>query len=105
MLIESLRLDGSTVHCRRAAVKAAGERVAGSGAHRSAVAMFLAAFSAFYCTISVPANREYRDEFVEEVVGEVRQAFAVRAVYLGAIARLEAETHERRRGGQAEAGA
>ena len=61
------------------------------------VAIFLAAFSGFYFTISVLTNREFRDEFFEDIVGEVRQACAVRVVYLGAIARLEAEADERRR--------
>ena len=60
------------------------------------VALFLAAFSGFYFTISVLTNREYRDEFFEDIVGEVRQACAVRVVYLGAIAQLEAEADERR---------
>ncbi|MYE46837.1 MAG: PRA1 family protein [Chloroflexi bacterium] len=55
------------------------------------VALFLAAFSGFYFTISVLTNREYRDEFFEDIVGEVRQACAVRVVYLGALAQREAE--------------
>lgn len=55
------------------------------------VALFLATFSGFYFTVSIVANREYRDEFFEEVVADVRQAFAVRAVYLGALAQQEAE--------------
>ena len=59
------------------------------------VAVFLAAFSGFYFTISVLTNREFRDEFFEDIVGEVRQACAVRVVYLGAIARQEAESGER----------
>ena len=53
------------------------------------VAAFLASFSGFYFTISVLTNREYRDEFFEEVVGDARRAFAVRAVYLGALAQIE----------------
>ena len=60
------------------------------------VAIFLAAFAGFYFTISVLTNREYRDEFFEDIVGEVRQACAVRVVYLGAIAQCEAEADERR---------
>ncbi|MYB43307.1 MAG: hypothetical protein F4X76_14245 [Chloroflexi bacterium] len=58
------------------------------------VALFLAAFSGFYFTISVLTNREFRDEFFEDIVGEVRQACAVRVVYLGAIAQLDAEGDE-----------
>ena len=53
------------------------------------VATFLASFSGFYFMISVLTNREFRDEFFEEVVGDVRQAFAVRAVYLGVLAQIE----------------
>ncbi len=53
------------------------------------VAVFMAAFSGFYFTISVLTNHAYRDEFFEDVVGDVRHAFAVRAVYLGALAQTE----------------
>lgn len=53
------------------------------------VALFLAAFSGFYFTVSVVTNREYRDQFFEDVVREVRQAFAARAVYLGVLAERE----------------
>lgn len=59
------------------------------------VATFLAAFSGFYFTISVVTSREYRDEFFEEIVGELRQAVAVRAVYLGVIAQLDEAAGER----------
>ena len=55
------------------------------------VATFLASFSGFYFTISVLTNREFRDEFFEEVVGDARRAFAVRAVYLGVLAQIEEE--------------
>ena len=41
--------------------------------------------------ISVLTNREFRDEFFEEVVGDARRAFAVRAVYLGVLAQIEEE--------------
>ena len=53
------------------------------------VAIFLASFSGFYFTISVLTNREYRDEFFEEVVGDARRALAVRSVYLGTLAQQE----------------
>ena len=53
------------------------------------VATFLASFSGFYFMISVLTNREFRDEFFEEVVGDARRAFAVRAVYLGVLAQIE----------------
>ncbi len=53
------------------------------------VAAFLASFSGFYFTISILTNREYRDEFFEEVVGDARRALAVRSVYLGALAQRE----------------
>lgn len=50
------------------------------------VSIFMAAFSGFYFTIRVLTDHEYRDEFFEDVVGDVRQSLAVRAVYLGALA-------------------
>jgi hypothetical protein len=53
------------------------------------VAVFMASFSGFYFTISVLTNYAYRDEFFEDVVGDVRHVFAVRAVYLGALAQFE----------------
>ena len=56
------------------------------------VAIFLASFSGFYFMISVLTNREFRDEFFEEVVGDARRAFAVRAVYLGVLAQIEEES-------------
>jgi hypothetical protein len=53
------------------------------------VAVFMASFSGFYFTIRVLTDREYRHEFFEDVVSDVRQALAVRAVYLGALAQFE----------------
>lgn len=46
------------------------------------VAGFLTAFSGFYFTVYVLTDATYRKEFLEEVLVELRQAFAVRAVYL-----------------------
>jgi hypothetical protein len=46
------------------------------------VAGFLTAFSGFYFTVYVLTDATYRREFLEEVLAELRQAFAVRAVYL-----------------------
>jgi hypothetical protein len=43
---------------------------------------FLAAFSGFYFTIYLVTDSTYRDEFRVDVVGEVRDAFAVRLAYL-----------------------
>ncbi|MGI8810862.1 MAG: hypothetical protein ACR2KK_24085 [Acidimicrobiales bacterium] len=48
------------------------------------VAGFLTAFSGFYFTVYVLTDATYRREFLDEVLGELRQAFAVRAVYLAA---------------------
>ena len=45
---------------------------------------FLTAFSGFYFTVYVLTDATYRQEFLDEVLGEMRQAFAVRAVYLAA---------------------
>lgn len=50
------------------------------------VAGFLTAFSGFYFTVYVLTDATYRREFLEEVLAELRQAFAVRAVYLATIA-------------------
>ena len=55
------------------------------------VSVFMAAFSGFYFTIRVLTDHEYRDEFFEDVVGDVRQSLAVRAVYLGALAQHEVD--------------
>jgi len=46
------------------------------------VAGFLTAFSGFYFTVYVLTDATYRKEFLDEVLLELRQAFAVRAVYL-----------------------
>jgi hypothetical protein len=46
------------------------------------VAGFLTAFSGFYFTVYVLTDATYRKEFLDEVLAELRQAFAVRAVYL-----------------------
>jgi len=49
------------------------------------VAGFLTAFSGFYFTVYMLTDATYRREFLDEVLGEVRQALAVRAVYLVAL--------------------
>ncbi len=48
------------------------------------VAAFLASFSGLYFTVVLLTDATYREEFLEEVLAEVREAFAVRAVYLAA---------------------
>jgi hypothetical protein len=48
------------------------------------VAGFLTAFSGFYFTVYVLTDGTYRKEFLDHVLAELRQAFAVRAVYLAA---------------------
>jgi hypothetical protein len=53
------------------------------------VAGFLAAFSALYVTVSAVTDEAYRAEFYDELAAELRQAFAVRAVYLATVARPE----------------
>ena len=50
------------------------------------VASFLAAFSGLYFAVTAVTDSSYREEFFEDVVGEVRQAFAVHATYLEAVA-------------------
>jgi len=49
------------------------------------VAGFLTAFSGFYFTVYVLTDTTYRHEFLDDVLGEVREALAVRAVYLAAV--------------------
>jgi hypothetical protein len=49
------------------------------------VAGFLAAFSALTFTVYLATDETYRREFREEVVGDIRRAFAVRARYLVAL--------------------
>lgn len=48
---------------------------------------FLTAFSGLNYTVYLLTDATYRREFREEVVGELRQAFAVRAAYLAALRR------------------
>jgi hypothetical protein len=49
------------------------------------VAGFLGALSGFYFTVYVITDATYREEFFEEIVGEVRQSLAVRNVYLAVL--------------------
>ena len=49
------------------------------------VATLLAVVSGFSFTLSLLTDDAYRREFLEDVVGEVREAFAVRAAYLNAV--------------------
>jgi hypothetical protein len=46
------------------------------------VAIFLAAFSGLYFMVVLLTDATYRKEFLDEVVSDVRDAFAVRAAYL-----------------------
>jgi hypothetical protein len=48
------------------------------------VAAFLASFSGLYFTVVLLTDATYRDEFLVEILDDVRQSFAVRAVYLRA---------------------
>lgn len=50
------------------------------------VSTFLGALSGFYFTVYVITDATYRQEFFEEIVGEVRQSLAVRNVYLALLA-------------------
>ena len=54
------------------------------------VAGFLTAFSGLNFTVVLVTDVNYRKEFREEVVAELRQAFAVRAVYLDSVSRSSA---------------
>lgn len=48
------------------------------------VSTFLGAFSGFYFTVYVITDSTYREQFFDEVVADIRQAFAVRTAYLSA---------------------
>ncbi len=48
---------------------------------------FLAVFSGLYFTVNAATEPTYRQEFFDDLVGEVRQSFAVREAYLSALAR------------------
>ena len=56
------------------------------------VAGFLAAFSGLYFAVTAVTDANYREEFFEEVVGDVRRALATRAVYLDALTARSAES-------------
>jgi hypothetical protein len=49
------------------------------------VAGFLSAFSALYVSVSAVTDEAYRAEFSDQIAAELRQAFAVRAVYLATV--------------------
>lgn len=51
------------------------------------VAGFLGALSGFYFTVYVITDATYREEFLTEILDEVRQSLAVRNVYLGLLSR------------------
>ena len=54
------------------------------------VAGFLTAFSGLNFTVYLLTDATYREEFRQEVVAELHQAFAVRACYLSYLARESA---------------
>jgi len=56
------------------------------------VSLFVAAFSGLQFTVSVLTDSTYRAEFFESAVGEIRQALAVRALYLEEIVPPEASS-------------
>lgn len=55
------------------------------------VAAFLAAFSGLYFTVVLLTDATYREEFLDDVLGEVRESFAARAVYLAYVERNDLE--------------
>lgn len=48
------------------------------------ISAFLASFSGLYFTVVLVTDATYREEFFDEILVELRQTFAVRAVYLAA---------------------
>ena len=65
-------------------------RHVGLSAELLQVAAFLSAVAGFSFTLSLLTDKTYRDEFLVDVVREVRQALAVRALYLRALAERRA---------------
>ncbi len=61
-------------------------RTVGFTAELLQVAAFLSAVAGFSFTLSLLTDKAYRDEFLVDVVREVRQALAVRALYLRELA-------------------
>ena len=55
---------------------------------------FLTVFSGFYFAVSVLTDDTYREEFLDEIVGEMRRSLAVRAVYLAALVERRARVPE-----------
>jgi hypothetical protein len=51
------------------------------------VAALVAAFSALQFTFSALTDEQYRKEFFEGILGEMRESLATRALYLGALVR------------------
>ena len=51
------------------------------------VAGFLAAFTGMYFTVVLSTDATYREEFAEDVAPQIRQALAVRALYLASLPR------------------
>jgi hypothetical protein len=51
------------------------------------VAIFLGAFSGLYFMVVLLTDATYREEFLEQVLSDVRDAFAVRVAYLAYLRR------------------
>ena len=49
------------------------------------VAGFLGAFTGMYFTVVLSTDATYREEFAEDVAPQIRQALAVRALYLASL--------------------
>ena len=67
-------LDGTLVDSRRDLAESANELLRVSGA--------IAALSGVYYAISVLTDDRYREEFLEEIAGQLRETFVARAQYL-----------------------
>jgi len=59
------------------------------------VAGLLGTLSGFYFTVYVITDATYREEFFDEILGQVRQTLAVRTLYLALLDRSTAATPER----------
>ncbi|MCU0267696.1 MAG: hypothetical protein MUF83_03505 [Acidimicrobiales bacterium] len=57
------------------------------------LATFLAAFSGLYFSVVTVTDATYREEFLDEILAELRQTFAVRSAYLVALRGADEERH------------
>ncbi|HEX5086228.1 MAG TPA: hypothetical protein VFV89_00355 [Nocardioides sp.] len=82
-----LLVFGSLIMTEPVMVSWLGEETSGLTVDLVQVAVFLAAFSGLYLTVSTVTDETYREQFFGDVMDELRRAVGVRAVYLALRAR------------------